>query len=40
MGSEEPTVRITAEEEIQASLNQLPPDTEFFGRGFCPPNRG
>ena len=26
MGSEEPTVRITAEEEIQAPLNQLPPD--------------
>jgi hypothetical protein len=26
MSSEEPTVRITAEEEIQAPLSQLPPD--------------
>jgi len=26
MGTEEPTVRITAEEETQAPLNQLPPD--------------
>jgi hypothetical protein len=26
MGTEEPTIRITAEEEIQAPLNQLPPN--------------
>ena len=26
MGTEEPPVRITAEEEIQAPLNQLPPN--------------
>ena len=36
MGTEESPVRITAEEEIQAPLNQLPPNTEIFERGFCP----